>query len=289
MREGKGTPVPQYPYKDVLPAPVYWLYRLFRLLTVAFAFGGFWLGTVAVGWLLIPIVVLWPGTREVKFRRALGVVRRGFQFFHWWMRVLRLYHRTSQFTIVRPDGRPADTPVVLVANHPTVADTTSIISLFPNVVAVTGAGFDKNPFIGRVLRLCGFVPVGTKMIPECMERLRMGLDVLIFPEGTRSPANGGLQPFHRGAFELAARAKVPIVLLKLTCSPPALSKRRPIWKHPDRMPVLTIEPFDTIHPADGDQGSKATARAIEQRYYELLGYGAPAVAASEPHPLGGVQ
>ena len=51
----------------------------------------------------------------------------------------------------------------------------------------------------------------------------MGLDVLIFPEGTRSPFGSGLQPFHRGAFEVAARANVPVVLLKLTCSPPALA------------------------------------------------------------------
>jgi len=286
---GQGTPVPQYPYKDVLPAPVYWLYRAFRILITAFAFMGFWGGCVLVGWLYLPILVLWPGTREQKFRRAHGAVRKGFRFFHWWMRLLRLYGYQTSFRALRPADAPATSPVIVVANHPTLCDTTSLVTQFPNVVAVTGSGFDKNPFIGRVLRLCGFVPVGLQMIPECIERLRMGFDVLIFPEGTRSPANGGLQPFHRGAFELAVRAKVPIVLVKLTCSPPALSKRMPIWKHPDRMPVLTIEPFDTIHPAESGQGSKATTRAIEQRYYQLLGYPAPAVAASEPHPLGGVQ
>ena len=109
----------------------------------------------------------------------------------------------------------------------------------------------------------------------------MGFDVLVFPEGTRSPV-GSLQPFHRGAFELAARAKVPIVLLKLSCEPSALSKRLPIWKVADKTAVLTIEPFDTIHPAQSGVASREMCRAIERRYRDLLGY-------SAPQPLGDVQ
>lgn len=281
-----GPIAPLYPFKAVLPAPIYWLYRALRTLVVAVAFLGFWLGSVLVGWLWLPFVVLWPGSREVKLRRGLRTVRRGFRFFHWWMRILRLYHRSTTLEAPRPNGEAAAGPVVLIANHPTIADTTSIVSLFPNVVAVAGAGFDKNPLIGRLLRVSGFVPVGTRMLQDCEERLRMGLDVLIFPEGTRSPFGSGLQPFHRGAFELAARAKVPVVLLKLICSPPALSKRLPIWKHPDRMPVLTIEAIETIHPADSGLDSRAWARAIEQRYMDLLGYSRP---PSELQSVGGAQ
>jgi len=100
---------------------------------------------------------------------------------------------------------------------------------------------------------------------------------------------GPLHPFHRGAFELAARAKVPLVLLRLTCVPSALSKRLPIWKIADRMAVLMIEPIEMIHPADSELGSKAMCGAIEQRYRDLLGYPAPAGEAREPQPIGGVQ
>jgi 1-acyl-sn-glycerol-3-phosphate acyltransferase len=180
---------------------------------------------------------------------------------------------------------------VLVANHPTLCDTTSIVSLFPNVVAVARTGFANNPLLARLIRVCGFIPIGIHMLQECEQRLRMGFDVLIFPEGTRSPI-GGLHPFHRGAFELAARAKVPVVLLKLTCVPPALSKRLPIWKIADRMAVLTIEPFDVIYPAQLGMDSRALCQAIEQRYRDLFGYSAPklrissVVPTSEPQHLG---
>jgi 1-acyl-sn-glycerol-3-phosphate acyltransferase len=109
----------------------------------------------------------------------------------------------------------------------------------------------------------------------------MGFDVLVFPEGTRSPV-GSLQPFHRGAFELAARANVPLVLLKLTCEPSALSKRLPIWKVADRTAVLTIEPFAELAPRQDGVTSREMCRSIEQRYRDLLGY-------SAAQPVEGIQ
>jgi 1-acyl-sn-glycerol-3-phosphate acyltransferase len=262
--------VPLYPYKARLPAPIYWIYRGIRTFGVAFCFAGFWSGSLVLAWLWLPILGLWPGSRVEKMRRALRTLQRGFRLFHLVMRVLRLYHRTSPVKVVRPGGVPTDSPVVLVANHPTLCDTTSIVSLFPNVVAVARPGFANHPLIRRLIRACGFVPIGTHVIQECEERLRMGFDVLVFPEGTRSPVGGALHPFHRGAFELAARAKVPVVLLKLTCVPSALSKRLPIWKIADRMAVLTIEPVDIIYPADSGLGSRAICHATEQRYRDLL-------------------
>lgn len=263
--------VEMYPYKARLPAPIYWIYRAIRTAGVALCFAGFWSGSIVLGWLWLPILELWPGPRVDKMRRSLRSLQRGFRLFHLVMRVLRLYHRTSPVKTLRPGGAPADSPAVLVANHPTLCDTTSIVSLFPNVVAVARTGFANNPLLARLIRVCGFIPIGIHMLQECEERLRMGFDVLIFPEGTRSPI-GGLHPFHRGAFELAARAKVPVVLLKLTCVPPALSKRLPIWKVADRMAVLTIEPLDTIHPADSELPSRAMCQVIEHRYRGLLGY-----------------
>lgn len=184
---GRGTTVPLYPYKARLPAAIYWIYRVIRTMGVALCFAGFWSGAVLLAWLWLPVLVLWPGSRADQLRRALRTVQRAFRVFHFAMRVMRLYHRTSPFPVVRPHGTPADSPVVLVANHPTLCDVTSIVSLFPNVVAVARPSLANNPLIRRLVRGCGFVPVGTHMLQECEERLRMGFDVLIFPEGTRTP------------------------------------------------------------------------------------------------------
>ena len=92
----------------------------------------------------------------------------------------------------------------------------------------------------------------------------------VFPEGTRSPLDGGLQPFQRGAFELAIRAGAPIVLLHLRCHPPALSKALPIWRHPDRMAVLTVDSLGTIDPVAEGKDSRVLCRAVEKRYQEIM-------------------
>jgi 1-acyl-sn-glycerol-3-phosphate acyltransferase len=273
---GSGS-VALYPLKTRLPAPIYWLYRALRTALTASCFAGFWSGAVLIGWLWLPFALLWPGSRADKVRRLHRCVRGGFKLFHFVMHMMRLYHRTTPVRTLRP----GTSPVVLVANHPTLCDVTSIVSLFPNVVAVARPSFANNPLLGPLVRGCGFVPTGAHVLRDCEERLRMGFDVLVFPEGTRSPRGGSLHPFHRGAFELAARANVPIVLLKLTCVPPALSKGLPIWKVSDRMAVLTIEPIDAIEPAAAGE-SRTLCRTTEQRYRDMFGYPAPAVRASEP-------
>lgn len=277
MRVEPPPVLDRHPFKRFLPAPIYYLYRAFRTFITVLVFAGFWLGCILVGWMFLPWVVLWPGSQKVKYQRGLGVMRRGFQFFHFMMWLFRLYKRWSPSPHLRPRGVLPDRPAVIIANHPTLVDVTSIVSLFPNVVAVARPGLANNPLFKWGVRKCGFVPVGTTMLAECEERLRMGFDVLIFPEGTRTPFGGPLHPFHRGAFELAVRAKAPIVMVTLSCVPSVLSKSLPMHKVSDKMAVLTIDPVDIVEP--GALESRALSRSIEQRYQDMLGYSVP-----EAHP-----
>lgn len=288
--DARTAPIPaaldRYPFKRFLPAPIYYLYRAYRTLLTGLVFGGFWLGCLLVGWLFLPWVILWPGSRAEKYRRALRVMSKGFRFFHFMSWLFRLFSRRSTTPHLRPPGVRPDRPAVIIANHPTLVDVTSIVSLYPNVVAVARSGLANNPLLRWLVRTCGFVPVGRTMLAECEERLRMGFDVLIFPEGTRTPFGGPLNPFQRGAFELAVRAQAPIVMLKLTCVPLVLSKKLPMHKVSDKMAELTIEPVEIVEP--GEMDSRTLSRSIEQRYQDMLGYSTLAVVAGEPHPVGGV-
>ena len=271
------TEAVMYPFKRFLPAPLYYLVRGIRAAGVGFCFAGFWGGSVLICWLLLPFLWLWPGDRPTKLHRVNRFVRGAFHLFHFTMKTLRLYHRRTDASALRADGIPASQPCVIVSNHPTLCDVTSISSLFPNIVAIARPSLANNPLLRPLVRAMGYIPVGIHMLRDAEARLNMGFDVLIFPEGTRTPLGGPLHPFHRGAFELAARAKVPIVLVTLTCVPPALTKRLPIWKHPDHMAVNTVTPFGSIVPS---APSRETARVVEQRYRDVLGYSAEAGGAS---------
>jgi 1-acyl-sn-glycerol-3-phosphate acyltransferase len=55
---------------------------------------------------------------------------------------------------------------------------------------------------------------GTRKTVEALDKaaqkIREGMSVVVFPEGSRSP-DGSIQPFKKGGFNLAIKSKVPIV------------------------------------------------------------------------------
>lgn len=105
-----------------------------------------------------------------------------------------------------------------------------------------------------------------QMIEAAVARLAAGQRVIIFPEGTRSP-DRGLHPFGRVAFEIAERAKVPIVPLVITCLPRFLGKSSGFRRPPAALPRLRIHVLEPIQPEPGERGgsSSRTLRDIVAR------------------------
>lgn len=73
------------------------------------------------------------------------------------------------------------------------------------------------PFFGWAMAAAGYISIdrrGTRETVEAMNqaarRIREGMSVVIFPEGSRSP-DGSIQPFKKGGFTLAIKSRVPII------------------------------------------------------------------------------
>lgn len=73
------------------------------------------------------------------------------------------------------------------------------------------------PIFGWSLWMCGFIPIdrsnrerAIRSLEKAARRIREGLSVLVFPEGTRS-RTGRLRSFKKGGFMLALKAGVPVV------------------------------------------------------------------------------
>ena len=65
----------------------------------------------------------------------------------------------------------------------------------------------------------------TEVLEQCMDRLRSGVSVCLFPEGTRSSLpDGEMLPFQKGAFLIALMANVPIVPLSVSHSATLMPK-----------------------------------------------------------------
>ena len=163
-----------------------------------------------------------------------------------------------------------------MANHTTLVNVTAILTRFPHVCAFAKTRYAESAFVGRLLRLAGFISAGSDLdgrsraLALAERRLAQGFDVLVFPEGTRSPP-GGLLPFHRGAFEVACRADIPVVPLVSRCVPSALTRDRRFWDHPDTIAVLTIGPQALVEPRDHGGRSRALRAHVESVYRQDLG------------------
>ena len=242
--------------------------RAGRVTMVVSAFAWFWGGAFLLSWFVLPVVALFGGwTRVSRVRACQSVVHGSFRVFHGYMRVLGLLDARVTGEIPR---RRAGGAVVLVCNHTTLVDVTAILAAYPHTSA-----FAKGPYVGSVvvgplLRMAGYIPGTTGALFTALDRLRDGFDVLIFPEGTRSPP-GGLNPFQRGAFEIACRADVPVVLLFSTCRPSALTKDRAFWNQPDEAAILTISPTILVEPRDFGMDSRALMSHVEGAYKQAVG------------------
>lgn len=88
------------------------------------------------------------------------------------------------------------------------------------------------PFFGWTITAAGYISIDRKgtrdtvrAMNEAAQRIRDGMSVVIFPEGSRSP-DGSIQPFKKGGFTLAIKSKVPIVPMAIKGSREIMPKGR---------------------------------------------------------------
>lgn len=125
---------------------------------------------------------------------------------------------------VKVEGRellPGE-PVVLVSNHRSDFDPMAAMVAFSHrpLVYISKESNLRIPIAGAFVRRCHFLPIDRENPRSALATLKRaaslmreeGLDIGIYPEGTRS-YKGGPKPFKEGAFLMAKQAGAPIVLM----------------------------------------------------------------------------
>jgi 1-acyl-sn-glycerol-3-phosphate acyltransferase len=163
---------------------------------------------------------------------------------------------------------------IILCNHLSYLDAILILSTNRNTVAIIKDGFFKIPFLGWILTRAGFIPAFTntrnndeQLSKLCIERmesiektLKAGINVLIFPEGTRSN-NGTLNRFKSGAFKIAKKYNVPIAMLMLTNTQITLSKSSIIYNTCVRN-IITLKKIGSLS-TDGYSVSELKEQAYD--------------------------
>ncbi len=109
-------------------------------------------------------------------------------------------------------------PCVFMCNHQSNFDILVLFSALPAQFRwIAKAELFRIPLFGRAMRGAGYISIERKerkkaiqSLREAAGRIRNGVSVMIFPEGTRSP-DGSIGEFKKGGFVLAYDAGVPVV------------------------------------------------------------------------------
>ena len=107
---------------------------------------------------------------------------------------------------------------VYMSNHQSNFDIPVLLAHLPVQFRwLAKAELFKIPLFGRAMRGAGYVEIDRfnqesafRSIAEAAGKIKNGVSVMIFPEGTRS-RDGRIRPFKKGGFILAVDAGVPIV------------------------------------------------------------------------------
>jgi 1-acyl-sn-glycerol-3-phosphate acyltransferase len=139
---------------------------------------------------------------------------------------------------------------VFLSNHSSLMDIPVVIVGCPGQVRlVAKRSLFQIPIFGWAMTAAGFVSVDRKdrssareTFAAASDKLKRGISILLFPEGTRGPGDV-LLPFQRGGFLLALRSGLPIVPVGIRGSR-AVRGRENFLIHPQTVEVRFGAPID---------------------------------------------
>ncbi len=174
--------------------------------------------TVILGSLGIVLCLLVPGGAALMPLARL-----------WSRLVLKTYGVRCRASF--PPAFDPSRPCVYMANHQSLFDIPALVLAMPaEFRMIAKRELLRVPIFGWALWLAGFVFVdrrdrekAIRSLERAASKVRRGLSLVVFAEGTRSP-DGRLLPFKKGGFILAIRTGVPIVPVSIAGGRDVLAK-----------------------------------------------------------------
>jgi 1-acyl-sn-glycerol-3-phosphate acyltransferase len=144
-----------------------------------------------------------------------------------------------------------DRSYIYMSNHLSNFDIPVLLAHLPVQFRwLAKAELFRIPLFGRAMRGAGYISIDRfdrksafASIEEAANRIRQGVSVMIFPEGTRS-RDGCLQSFKKGGFVLAVDSKVPVVPLVIRGTQTIMPKGSRLI-HPNPVELQICQPIAT--------------------------------------------
>ena len=187
------------------------------------------------------------------------------------MRILRSGLRVGgiDVTVHGLENVPADRACIFMCNHVSNLDPPVVLPMLPGRSAVLlKRELMRIPILGTAMRMAKFVPVERSSSREAAQRsvkaaadaLHSGLNILVFPEGTRS-LSGRLSPFKKGPFFLARETQAPIVPVAVSGTQ-GMMRKGSFAVYPGRAVVQILPPIDPRNSATREDLMSAVSAAL---------------------------
>ncbi|HLN87700.1 MAG TPA: lysophospholipid acyltransferase family protein [Candidatus Limnocylindrales bacterium] len=199
-----------------------WCWRVFG---VALSFLAIGIG----GLFIFPLlhIVIWQHQRRQRVARDL--IRLTFR---------AIVRSMCTFGVFRYDAnglaRLNRQGLLILANHPTLIDIVFLMAFVPRADCIVKEKLWRNPFTRATVRAAGYIcnrDNSVRLVEDCVASVRDGGNLIIFPEGTRTPPDGAIS-LKRGAANIAVRTPCKITPVLIRCAPPMLVKGEPWWRLP---------------------------------------------------------
>lgn len=181
----------------------------------------------------------------------------------WALKVI-LFLAGTKLVVLGEDNVPKDVPVLYIGNHTSFFDIVITYTRVPNLTGfVAKLSIKKVPVLNLWMNRvhCLFldrenVKEGLKTILAAIDKVKHGISIFIFPEGTRNRTPETLMEFKGGSFKIAEKSGCPIVPVTLVNASeileshfPFVKKTTVVLEYGAPIDLKALEPEDKKHIA----------------------------------------
>lgn len=221
-----------------------------------------WVAIVFVGSLLIIAIPIWIAGLLKEPKKTIFV----FKIFKIWMKFFFVFSGVRRIIKGREHFKKNENYVV-VCNHNSFMDVPlSSVAIPPPNKTIAKAEMAKIPIFGIIYK-SGSVLVNRKSEESRRKSflkmktvLEMGMNMCIYPEGTRNKTSLPLQRFHDGAFKLAVETKKQIIPSVIFYTAKVLPRKTFFfWPHKVEMHFLPAVPVEN-----------KTSQQLKEEVFEIM-------------------
>ena len=199
----------------------------------------FILWTESLFWFIVMLPVLFMGRRQAYIMPVLWT-----KTVRWSLRFVGI-----KINIQGLENLPKDQGYIIASKHQSAMETLIFHTMVPNVFYIFKRSLLLIPLAGLYALKTGCIPIdrggGAKtmrlMLSKAQKNLAKGLNLVIFPEGTRTKPGEKSPEYHPGIAFLYDHCKVPVIPVALNSG--VFWPKNKIMKYPGTVQVHFLKPI----------------------------------------------